>query len=140
MDILFLSNNKKEMTFDFEEDSPYYEIMESLSDPTIISWNDQQQLIPRDSREESLMSYTHYFDRAVNFALRHGKVSEYVHTMVTDIIDILDDLEDIQQSLLLFRGVKPWKEFQVGDIFHDPGFMSKSLHPSVASNFVGGGE
>ena len=86
-------------------------------------------------------NYTKYYDQAINYGLRHKRLSPMSYLIVEDILDALDEVEPYDEELILFRGVKstptfPVNELSVGDEIRDPGFASKSGIFEVAWNFT----
>jgi hypothetical protein len=59
-----------------------------------------------------------------------------VYTLINEIIEAIKRQKFID-PFIAYRGVKPWKDFSIGDRLSDPGFMSKSWSLDEAVRFTG---
>jgi hypothetical protein len=114
----------------FNEDGPF-----SRDSYIYKSINKEDQNLS-EKEKEVLKLYTYQYDEAINSSLRKNEASEFVYEIIKSIIDVVKKVQPLQ-PLLLYRGINPWMDLDVGMKFSDLGFSSKSYNLRAASKFLG---
>ena len=97
--------------------------------------NKEDQNLSKEEKEV-LKLYTYQYDKAINSSLRKNEASEFIYGTIKSIIDVVKKVQSLQ-PLLLYRGITPWMNLEVGTKFSDLGFSSKSYDVRAASKFLG---
>lgn len=80
--------------------------------------------------DDNYVRIAHYIN-----ALRRSFVSEKTIECLTKYLNLLKEGKDYH-NLLLFRGVRPWKTFKVGDIICDHGIATKTCSITYANKYT----
>lgn len=78
-----------------------------------------------------------YFDNAIYIkALRNDFISDFTVKKFEKYLSLFDQKKKKYKNLLLFRGVRPWKDFKIGDVVEDLGMSTKTNVISYADKYT----
>lgn len=72
----------------------------------------------------------------LNYALRNGWLSEFTATNVSQINNAIERYGKSKPNTLSFRGMKKLKGFDIGHVFADLAYTTKTLNLSLASRYA----
>lgn len=82
-----------------------------------------------------LKNYTFLFDKVINKALRQDLIDSRTFNMVKIIINEINK-NKINENIILYRGIKKYMDFKIGDIVTSKGFSSKTTDIKIANDFT----
>jgi len=131
--------------FEFPDDGVFFkEVYPTLKNDYLLKELTKNSISPsfnnivsvQQEEHSAIKRYSHKYDGPINTNLRTNNTTTEVYTLINEIIEAIKRQKFID-PFIAYRGVKPWKDFSIGDRLSDPGFMSKSWSLDEAVRFTG---